>query len=259
MITTYTNTTSTLAYVEGNVVVGTFDTSNVKLELAPPDLSSSNEIACPPLATHVADTPALRAGPDFISPQTTDQGLSIDPFDSGWAEGAVQLTVASDPPTAITAAQISTTALVVWSTDTSCHVESVMDRATGTGTSASMPCPAPRLAAGNGDVALVFESASGIAREISAANALDVSAAIQVAPTGASPRVNFDGANYWLAYRDGVGDIMVGYLATDGSVQMVAMQSDAYAAAYTLAIVGGEPWLFAMDTTGLTATKFCVP
>jgi hypothetical protein len=258
---TYPYVLSALTYLDGSLIYGTNDGNAVKIEVVPPDLSnvpaSANEVACPLMTAHVSDVPALHAGAGYISPITSDTGVQFMPFSSSWAQGTVQLTVPSSAPTDITATSVGTTALVAWSTVNGCYVEHVLDAATGSGASANMPCLAPRLAAGTSDVALVYESLGGIAMAVAAPDALDPATATVVVPSGASPRVAFDGARYWIAYRDGLGDIKVGYLADDGAVPTVGVVSNALDRAYELVVIDAQPWLFAMDTTGLEATRFC--
>jgi hypothetical protein len=74
-----------------------------------------------------------------------------------------------------------------------------------------------------------------------------------------SPKIVFDGSRYWVSYINARQDVVVGYLATDGSLVSMALEgTQPMGEGYELAVINGGVWVFAVDGAGAGAQRLCL-
>jgi len=235
-----------------------FDQSDVKIDVVQPDLSGTSEVACP--IARVVDVPMLHAGADRVTPLTSEIGMTVLPFDASFSPMASMLTVPSTGSViGMSATSLNTTAVVAWSTATTCYVQQVMDMATSMGSQSAIPCLSPELASDGTNVVLVYEGPAGIF--VSRGDVMEIGpdTATLLAPGGTAPHVVFDGTRFWVSYRDNGGNLAIGYLASDGSFLATSIGTTATHDAFRLMLVNGAPWLFSAGAGGLGASRYCIP
>jgi hypothetical protein len=248
---------SSVTWFDGTLVTAELESGAVKIFSSQPDLGGSSEIGCP-IATAVSKQPLLHASSDTVLLTGWDLGLVVTPYDAALSSQPSMMSVASDPVTALTATELGSKALAVWSTASTCFVEQVMDMATGIGSSNAVPCSSPRVAASSDMVALTFEGPSGIYLSTGAPDTIGSATARLLAPGGTSPRVTFDGTRFWISYLDGNGHVVAGYLSSTGELLTTSITTSPTHDAYEMLIVNGSPWVFAVDAGGLAATMLCL-
>jgi hypothetical protein len=251
---------ASVTFVDGALIAGVaaLDRSDVKIDLVQPSLSSYTENACP-LGAVISAPPLLHAGPDLVAPVTSDIGMTVIPFNATFVVAASQLSVASSMgPTTMTATRFGNTAVVAWSTITECFVEQLMDMATGFGSQYGMPCASPKLTADSSEVVLVFERAGGIYLSRGAPLLVSANTATMLA-SGTSPRIAFDGNQFWISYRDDTGHLVAGYFGFDGMLRVTSLASAPMHDAYDLTIVNGQPWIFTITAGSMSAVRLCIP
>src|SRR4029079_3027520 len=104
---------------------------------------------------------------------------------------------------------IGADALVAWPTATSCYLTRVFDAVHGESRVTPGRCDAPRLAATDHDVGLVFERDGGVYLARGAASELSPQSATLLG-TGRAPRIATDGDRYWVSYLDASGVLVAG-------------------------------------------------
>ena len=87
----------------------------------------------------------------------------------------------------------------------------------------------------------------------------DAANGTMLAPNATSPRIVFDGIRNWTSYLDASGAVVVGYQDTNGVLRSTQLATTPRHDAYELAIVDYEPWIVALDASGLVATRLCTP
>jgi hypothetical protein len=109
---------------------------------------------------------------------------------------------------------------------------------------------------GTGGV-MVFEASDGVRAAKFDGTHLDPTPLL-IAPGGTSPRIVFDGVQYWVAYLDASGVINVGTADSMGQFQSVASDVTAKHDAFELALVNGAVWTVGASSGGIEARQFCL-
>lgn len=199
---------------------------------------------------------------DVVMPVGADDGVWLHHFDASFEpQGSNQL-AATAPVRSIAAAHTGRTLLTAWSTDNECYV--ALSNAFGQGitASSSTACPDPRIAFDpqHGRGVVVFEDRDRGGIGITPILLAQFGGPSHLLRAGAkAPRVVFDGTNFWISHIDERGDIVVGFLDGNGDpVTMSLYGPKPDAAAYELAVVNGNPWVFALTSDGYAAYELCV-
>jgi hypothetical protein len=252
-------TASAAAYVDNTLIAAVISSSRTLVNIIPADLSTYTEIGNVD-GERVGKHALLHATIDRITPTACGAGLTVNPFDNLWNPQTSQLSVTTPQSTGIAATPLGNEALVAWSTADQCYVERLTTGAMGVGSSQAWSCAAPRLA---NDMTttmskVVFEAPDGVRLGSIADDQLD-GATTLLAAGATSPRISYDGAQYWISYLDATGTITVGTLQSDGSVLTTQLagtmpQHDAY----ELAIINGTPWIYSVDGNGTAGHALCL-
>ncbi len=244
-------------YIDDTLIAVAVSSSSTYIQLVAPDLSQNREIANLSSYDHASKQAVLHAGSDRIAPVSCEV-LTVSPFDASWTLMTSPLSVATSEATAMTTVQLGSEALVAVSTASACRVEVIADSATSNGSSQPSPCPSPRLANDGSTVSrLMFEASDGV--HVANVDGRQLAATSRLVVAGAtSPRILFDGQRYWTSYLDQTGAIAVG--VDDGPLLMTTQVSGVTPAhdAYELALIQGSPWVFAVDSAGVSAHKLCL-
>jgi len=252
-------TASAATYVDNTLIAAVTSSGRFLIHIIPPDLSTYTEIGNIG-DEHIGKNPLLHANADRITPTSCSSGMDVNPFDNAWTPQTLQLSVTTPQTTFVAATPLGSEALVAWSTADQCYVERLTNLATGFGSSQPWSCSALRLA---NDMTttmskIVFEATDGVRLGTIASDQLDGSTTL-VAAGATSPRIAFDGTQYWISYLDASGTITAGTLQSDGTVMTTQVSGTSpQHDAYELAIVGGAPWIYSVDTTGTAASKLCL-
>jgi len=247
-------------YIDGQLVAGEAETGRgaVKYDTMDGTFANASEFGCP-TASYLPKPPMLHAGGDLIAPTVSDTGLSVWQI-TGWnITTAATTTAPSAAATGITATEIGNRAFIVWPTANGCNTMTLQNATTGTSQASAASCDAPRVAAGGTSVALVYETGAGVAIVRDDPMAIDPANGTMLAAGGTSPRIAFDGIRYWTSYLDASGAVVVGYQDTNGVLRSTQLATTPRHDAYELAIVDYEPWIVALDASGLVATRLCTP
>jgi hypothetical protein len=257
---------SAAAYVDSTLITAAVSSSQTLVQIVPADLSSYSQIANVE-GEYVSKQALVHASADRVTPTVCSAGLTVNPFDPAWKPMASQLSVTTAQSTGIAATAVGSEALVAFSTEDAtatpkkdtCYVEQLATQATGFGSSQPFACAAPRLANdGTTSSRLVFAAPDGVRTAGVAVDQLDPTTAL-VAPGATAPRIVFDGQHYWTSYRDATGTIVVG--VTSGAAFLttpIAGVAPTTDATYELAMIGGAPWVFAVEAGGVSAHKLCL-
>ncbi len=185
-------------------------------------------------------------------------GMLTTGFDANWALlGTV--VVARSVPVSMTSVAYGNDAMISWSTPTECHVQRL-----GAGIESARPfaCLNGRIAADPATYGgwLVYERDGGIMLSRIVADAQNqIAGELQLVRFGTSPRIAYDGAHYWASYIDARGEVVIGVLDTSGVLHGGAINgTDPLAGAYDVTMIGGSPWVVAIDGSGVGATKICL-
>ncbi len=256
-IKTGTYYSASLGYTNGTLAEGESDGGAVKLDTVAADLSGVVEQDCP-TTTMISKPPFLHAGSDTFAVAADWNGMpgmTTLPFSSSWVALGGALTETTASLTGLAAVDFGALAIVAWSTSDACYVEQLTAATAGTRSQASVPCPAPRLAASGSELGLVFEAAGDVSIAVGDQATFSVAGATPLATGASSPRIAFDGNVFWYSYLQG-GMIEAGYRAPDGSRHEVGVAYSPAHDAYELVIVAGSPWVFALDGE-LRAARLC--
>jgi len=252
------------AYLDNALAIAEVeDGGNVKTDVVSNDLSTIvlSEFGCPS-ATTVAKQAVVHAGSDTVVTTGWDNGMTVTGYDASWCETNAT-TVSSAAPTAVTATSgLGTSdAYVAWSLPGGCFVQDVQNAATmGMTASYTTSCDAPQLAATPTGLALAFQDSAGVELSVGPFGAVGPSNVTSTLAAGASsPRLAYDGTRLWFSYLDATGHAVVGQLSDGLDPLSTQVTSTPAASAFALATIDGNVWLFTADTTGMTATMFCLP
>jgi hypothetical protein len=252
-------TASAAAYVDGELIAAVVSSSRVLVNFVPDTVDAFTEIANVD-GIMVGKQALMHASADRMTPTACSAGLTINPFSAAWAATPSQLAVVTDLSTGIGATPIDGQAQVVWSTmGGECHVERVMDNATGIGSKQQWPCRAPRVAynAASGQSTMLFEETDGV-RLASISSDMISSTSVVVVPGATSPRILDDGTRTWVAYLAASGNLEVGAFNGDGSITTVDTGVAPGHDAFELTTVDGELWAYAIANGHYDATHVCL-
>jgi hypothetical protein len=250
---------ASVQYIDGQLVAGEAETGRgaVKYDTMDGAFANDSEFGCP-TASYLPKPPMLHAGGDLIAPTVSDTGLSVWQI-TGWSITGAATTAPSSPATGVAATEVGTEAFIVWPTVDGCNMMTLQNAMTGTSHASAASCDAPRVAASGPSVALVYETAAGVAIVRDDPTTIDPANGTMLAAGATSPRIVFDGVRYWTSYLDASGAVVVGYQDTNGVLRSTQLATKPRHDAYELAIVDHEPWIVGLDASGLAATRLCTP
>jgi hypothetical protein len=245
-----------VAVVDGELVAGAIDDQLgiTWMVAGPPGYAPLSERAI--LGGVVGASPIVVADGARVSPNVSYGGMFVTGFDATWLPRTAELAVLSGAATDVAAVEVGRIALAAWSTADACFVEEIANAASGTGWSDPATCPAPRLAAIGGEVALVFERDGGVYLARGAPATIHATAATRLGD-GRSPRVVADATRFWISYVDPAVGIAIVAIDRDGGTLATSLAADV-SGGHDLALVGGFPRVFASGATGLVATALCL-
>ena len=243
-------------YADSQLVVAPSDGQNTQLDLVDLDVTQATPIA--KLAGHfIGDAPIVRVRGGNVAPSASSDGVFVSKFDSSWTESSSSLAIAS-PVSGFDAQPFGDDTMLAWSTADSCYVAHVALDSVST---RPLPCANPRLATdpANSRGLLLFERDGAVfASQIMMSQQDEIATTIALADHARSPRVVYDGFNFWLSYLDQRGDVVIGMVDGEGQLWRHALDNfRPDADSYQLTLVGGEPWVFAVNSTEYVAFQLC--
>lgn len=253
-----TFTSMSATQIDGRMIVAARDGTKVFVHMVRDDLGATTLLDTLSGAL-VGDTLMMYSRDNYVTALGGPSGIVTNTFSKNWSPLGSAI-VDGDEPVSMTTARYGNDAVIAWSTHDSCHLARP-----GGGTHAvqSFKCENNRLAMNYAEKSgqMVFEDNGSIRRSdilVGAHNELANNN--QLVPTGASPRIVFDGRRYWVSYINAHGDITLGYLEEDGSLASMAIEGvRPMNDAYDLAVVEGSVWVYAFDGDNrYTANKMCL-
>lgn len=246
------------AHVDGRIVVGLTDGTNVSVNVLRDDLGDYRELASV-AGSFIGDATIMHARGERIATTGGPAGVVMSAFDGMWAPMGDEI-IARSVPTSMTSAMYGNDAMVAWSTTDQCHLQRV---ASNIHSEQSFPCANARLATNYDARAgeLVYELEDGIyLSNIRASSHNEIANQKLLVPNGKSPRIAFDGTRYWVSYVNLHGDIVVGYLDDDDTLNSMAVEGTRpLGGAYDLAVINGAVWVYAVDVEeGFNAHRMCL-
>lgn len=243
--------------VDGRTIVGAISGTRTSVMAIDQDLKEATELALVDGALQ-GTTTMMPLGAARVTATGGPSGMLLSSFDATWAPMGTEV-VARSVPISMTSTAYGNDAMIAWSTPTECHVQRV-----GAGIESVQPfaCANGRIAADPLSHAgwLVYEQGGSIMITRIAVDAPNqMSAERPLVRFGSSPRIAYDGLHYWISYLDARGDVVVGVLDAGGTLVGVALEgTQPLAQAHDLVIVDGQPWVFALDGSGIGATRLCI-
>lgn len=244
--------------VDGRMVVGLTDGTNVSVNVLRDDLGDYRELVSMP-GSFVGDATVMHARNLRVATTGGPAGVVMSTFDGMWAPMGDEI-IARSVPTSMTSAMYGNDAMVAWSTADQCHLQRV---ASNIHSEQAFPCRNARLATSFADRAgeLVYELEDGIyLSNIRASSHNEIANQKLLVPNGHSPRIVFDGSRYWVSYVNLHGDIVVGYLDEDDTLNSMAIEGTRpLNGAYDLSVINGAVWVHAIDVhEGFNAHRLCL-
>jgi hypothetical protein len=242
-------------YVDGSLIATAVSASRALVQIIAPDLSTYTEIANLD-GMYASEEAVLHANTARITPTACSGGLMVNPY-TGWTSDGTQLTLTSNQSTGLDSTPFGAEALSIWSTADSCHMVRHTSRNQGVATSLdTMACRSPRLAS-DGTTALALYEDGGMIQQLPLA--ADTFGTVAPFASGSSPRVLFDGTQYWVGYLDPTGALVVGYLDGAGGFASVALpDATPDHDAFELAWIDNKLWDVSMDDTTMVTHQICL-
>ncbi|HEY5920941.1 MAG TPA: hypothetical protein VIV11_04690 [Kofleriaceae bacterium] len=212
------------------------------------------------VGTSVAEPAFYTLDGRLVMPAIADDGLWLHQLSDSFEPLASTRVASSQPARSLAAAQLGSSLLTAWSTDDACHMMLSSGVSSAIDTRVPSACHEPRMAVNpsTNEGVMVFDSAAGVRLMNVSATQLSGDSSV-VCPETYAPRTLFDGTNFWVSYLNARGDVVVGVLGANRKVVTIAL-ADAHPepGAYELALVGGAPWVVALNSEGYTAHRMCV-
>ncbi len=242
--------------VDDRYVVGLVTGNQISVNAIRDDLGDYRELTVVPGA-FVGDSTVMHSRNTRITATGGSTGMVMSTFDSNWAPMGSEV-VARSVPVSMTSASYGNDAMIGWSTDNECHVQRI---ASGVESMQPYPCHNSRLAldyASRGGW-MVYEVGERLMiAKIAVDGHNQIANEQQLARFGSSPRIAFDGQRFWASYVDFHGDLVVGFIDENGTLDSTSISGTRpLAGAYDLAMIGGSPWVYAIDENGVGATHLC--
>lgn len=253
-----TFTASAATYVDGRLLAGVISSSRALIHDVPVPMADATEIGNFD-GQYVGKLTLTHAGADRIVATSCSSGMTTNAFDQSWVGTEGTFSETSNQTASLDVVKLTTDAFVAWSTDTTCHFETIVDRLSGTTRMINSPCRNARLAATDTQVAMAFESGPEVGFVVDDASTVGLASAVRM--TGSSPRVVRAGSTYWTSYIDDTNHIVIGYVDATGMLLTTQLPDVAPAThAYELAVFDGQPWLFGVDAQmRIYANRLCTP
>jgi hypothetical protein len=246
------------AYMMDRPVSATVDDGAVYVHLLDYDLQTAQYVTRLP-GNYLGEQTFYLAQGNIVMPVVGDDGLWMHRFDDSLEPIDAKHFKLSAAGRSISVAQMGTSLMTAWATDTSCHMMINSTYEPGVSTMVNTPCSNPRLAinqkTGNG--VMLFDSAEGV--RLLAIDNTAMSGTTIIRADSHSPRALFDGTNTWISYLDMRGDVIVGFLDAQHrpvTMSLGAPQPDRHG--YELVWLNNAPWVFSVDDSGYTAYRMCV-
>jgi hypothetical protein len=242
--------------VDDRYVVNLVSGDHVSVNVVRDDLQDFRELAVVDGA-FVGDTAMMHARNVRMTTTGGPAGMVTSSFDANWAPMGSEV-AARSVPVSMTSAAYQNDGMMAWSTTSECHLQRI---ASGIESMQPYPCRNGRLAVSYEDRGgwMVYESGNRVMiAQIAVDGHNQIANERQLVRFGRSPRIAFDGARYWVSYIDAHSDLVAGFLDETGELTSTAIEgTQPMADAYDLAVVGGGAWLYAIDGTGVGATRMC--
>jgi hypothetical protein len=257
-----TYTSAVLSTVNDRLELSGFDPVDgvVRVSLVDPQLGNPVEILKAPGNMTPTMFEAVGARMAVVADPS---GVTAYHFDRDWTQDGSMLITATDTTEGITASAYGDAALVGWSTHDSCYLARLPGFAPADfGLVGGTACWSPQVA---GDAlghkaVMVYQYGDNVHVAFVAQTNVDVPQTSLLSPAAKSPRVVFDGTRFWTSYINGHGDMTVGFFDAYNRLHRIDIvgvrPTDK---SYQLAMIGGAPWLVALDSVnGYTAHELCV-
>jgi hypothetical protein len=246
------------AVVDSRLVVGLVEGTNISVNVIRDDLGDYRELA-DVTCSFVGDATVMHSRGERVTTTGGNTGMVLSTFDSAWSPMSSEV-IARSVPTSMTSVAYGNDAMLAWSTASTCHLGRV---AAGVYSEQNFACSNGRLAVDYASRAgfLVYERGGAIMiSDIRASAHNEIANENLLVPSGTSPRIAFDGHRYWVSYLNSRGDVIIGYLDEDNSLNSMAIEFNRPASdAYDLAFVNGAIEVYAYDgDTGYNAHRICL-
>jgi hypothetical protein len=247
------------ALVDERIVTAAIsDDGKVVVDLVRADLSSTVNLDTT-FGTMVADVPMTPAREGRLVAIGDDDGIDGVRFDAGWqAMGEQQ--ISKNAPLSMTATRYREDSMIAWSTSSTCHLTRVSAEITS---SQPSPCLNARVATSNAERRgfMVYEEGADkiMIAEIHVGTGNELAPAQLLVQPARAPKIVFDGSRFWVSYINARQDVVVGYVGKDNTLVSMALEgTQPLADGYELAVLGGFPWVFAVDGAGANAQRLCL-
>jgi len=253
-------TSVSAAYIDERLVTAAVtDEGSVTFDMIRPDLGATFNLSTA-RGTMVADLPITNVREQKLATvaDATD-GITGIRFDAAWQTMGTEV-LAAKPPRSITATRYREEAMVVWSTDTTCHLTRVAAQRSSV---RNFPCVDSRIAVDpdTREGFMVYPEGDGkiMISQIRVGGESEIANTRLFLEHATSPKIVFDGSRFWISYIDARQDVIVGYLDDDGILVSTALEgTQPMGDGYELALINGAVWVFAVDGAGANAQRMCL-
>jgi hypothetical protein len=239
-------------------VVASVVGDKVLLDIFRDDLGARHELA-EVSGTLAADSAVLTARETQIALVGGADGVTANGFAGGLWESTTPVTVTKDPVVSITAAPFIDDTILAWSTTSkTCHVQ----RFAGKQESVQpFGCNDARIAMNASALRgqLVFVEEGIVYRsDIVVGGEIELANKVRIAEFASSPRVAFDGSKFWISYINVHGDVVAGFVDSQGRFASRALEGTRPdAEAYDLSVFSDGPWVVNTTDSVLAAKRMC--
>jgi hypothetical protein len=257
----HTYTAVSAAFIDERIVTAAVtDEGSVVIDIVRPDLGAMHNLSTP-RGTMIADVPiATMRDQRLVTVGDENEGVMGVRFDTAWQTTGT-LPITAKAPRSMTAARYRDDAMVVWSTESTCHSTRV---AAQVSSSRNFPCLNGRVAVNANDLTGYMLYEEGADKLM--ISQIRIGAESEIANTrlflenARAPKIVFDGTNFWVSYINARQDVVVGTLDTKtGTLVSMALEgTQPMTDGYELAVISGAVWVFSVDGAGANASRLCL-
>jgi hypothetical protein len=242
--------------MDDRLVVGVVHDRQVSINVVKDDLTDYRELAVAN-GSMIGEATMMQSRNTRIAMTGGTSGMVSTVFDSAWAAMGSEV-VTPSVPVSMTSAAYGTDAMVAWSTSADCHLQRV---AAGIESVRDTPCRNARIAVDFAERGgwMVYERGNSLAiSRIEADGHNQIANERQLVPYGSAPRIAFDGSRYWVSYLDTHGDVVVGMVDENGSLDSTVVDGmRPMPGAYDLQVAAGTAWVVGHDGRNMAAARIC--
>jgi hypothetical protein len=248
-----------ISYAANRFVATTRHDGSIGVWMMADDLTSS-DLLMTVQGTVTAKQTFVPIADGLLMPVGDEYGVTIQRLADSYEPRASYRLPKTGAVLGLTAASSSNTALLAWTTSDHCFMSQLDGYNITTTEAKADACANPRIALDSRslDGVLVFDSPEGV--RLSLTQGTDMIGRDLVSGNATSPRVLFDGSNFWVSFIDDRGQVIVGIVdMTTRHVRTIAVDGPRpYGSSYELAMLEGSPWVFTLDDTGYAGHRLCV-